>query len=162
MKLEHEKFQQLKQGKILDLKDEDFEALEEEGDPGWDFKGVLEILSQKGRNYSCLISPKVGTHSAEHYALLYDEDLVSVVKVGSLYPDMDDDTDDFERAPYWATFCAGEFDFTVVVVHTKPDDAEKECQLMDEVYAYVQEENGDEQDVLLVGDFNLQPNDGGV
>ena len=158
VKLKDEKFQQLKTEGPLDFKDEDFEEFEKEGYPEWDFREVLRILSiDKKRNYRCLISPKVGNDNAEYYGLLYDEELVSAVNVGDLYRDMDDGNDDFERDPYWATFCAGEFDFTVIVVHTDPDDAKKECSLMDEVYVEVQKANEDEQDVLLVGDFNLDP-----
>jgi len=159
VKLKGEKFQQLKTEGPLDFKDEDFEEFEKEGYPKWDFREVLRILSiDKKRNYRCLISPKVGDDNAEYYGLLYDEEFVSAVDVGDLYRDMDGGNDDFERAPYWATFCAGEFDFTVVVVHTDPDDVKTECGLMDEVYRHVQMKNGeDEQDVLLVGDFNLDP-----
>lgn len=53
------------------------------------------------------------------------------------------------------------FDFSVIVVHVtwgesvKPRDAE--VMALDSVYSYVQEENGNENDVLLVGDFNRWP-----
>ena len=160
MMLKDRKFQELKKnkGKILSFKDADFIELKYEGNPKWDFEKVLKKLSDMGRNYSCLISPKVGDENPEHYALLYDEELVCEVKVGGLIRG-NELVKKFERVPYWATFRAGNFDFSVIVVHTKPDNAKKECELMDEVYKQVQKKNGkDEDDILLVGDFNLQPN----
>lgn len=66
--------------------------------------------------------------------------------------------DKFIRPPFWATFRSGNFDFSVIAVHTQPKHAYLENKLMDEVYSHVQVENGpDEDDVLLVGDFNLYP-----
>ena len=131
------------------------------------------LLSEMGREYDYLISPKVGwvgDDYQEHYAFLYYRGLVTVVperetdeKKGSLYkkpikkPESDELKKNFIRPPFWATFRAGKFDFSVVVVHTQPKRSEDECALMDEVYKKVQERNGPEEDVLLVGDFNLEP-----
>ena len=42
---------------------------------------------------------------------------MSIVKDGEHYPDAADGEDDFVRDPYWATFRAGTFDFSVIVVH---------------------------------------------
>ena len=99
----------------------------------------------------------------ERYAFLYYKGLVNVVKDGELYPDKADGKDDFVRDPYWATFRAGRFDFSVVVVHVVWGDrvARRQAEVMElaEVYEYVQEANGTEDDVLLVGDFNREPSD---
>lgn len=151
-----------------------------------DLGKIIDRLSKDyGRKFKYLISPQVGWKGSryqEHYAFLYDEALVCVVpegadgnKNGSLYHEpidkpgtgMEDAEarrerrkvkDKFIRPPFWATFRAGNFDFSVVVVHTQPKHAYLENKLMDEVYSHVQEKNGpDEDDVLLVGDFNLYP-----
>ena len=62
------------------------------------------------------------------------------------------------RKPYWATFEANEFDFSVIAVHLSAGNVKKkrkQVKALREVYQYVQEENNGENDVLLVGDFNL-------
>ena len=74
-----------------------------------------------------------------------------------------DGKDDFARDPYWGTFRAGEFDFSVIAVHVVwgktvvPRKAE--VKALADVYRYVQAANGAEDDVLLVGDFNRNPTD---
>ena len=91
------------------------------------------------------------------------KDLISVVRPGELYPDAADGKDDFARDPYWATFRAGEFDFSVIAVHViwgkRVGPRKAEVKALTDVYRYVQESNGDEDDVLLVGDFNRNPTD---
>ncbi|MYC75402.1 hypothetical protein F4X10_06485 [Candidatus Poribacteria bacterium] len=133
-----------------------------------------KLLSQMGREYDYLISREVGwigDHYQEHYAFLYDKKLISVVpdretgeEKGSLYekpirrPELDKELrENFIRPPFWATFRADKFDFSVIVVHTQPKRSKEECELMDEVYKRIQKKNGEESDILLVGDFNLEP-----
>ena len=121
------------------------------------------ILLQMGKAYQYQFSPVVGRGVKERYAFLYREDLVSVVSPGELYPDAADGKDDFSRDPYWATFRAGEFDFSVIAVHVIWGDTvgprKAEVRALADVYKYVQEANGTEDDVLLVGDFNRNPTD---
>ena len=116
-----------------------------------------------GEMYQYQLSPAVGRGVKERYAFLYKRDLVSVVKQGELYPDAADGKDDFARDPYWATFRAGAFDFSVIVVHVIWGDTvgprKAEVSALADVYRYVQDANGTEEDVLLVGDFNRDPND---
>lgn len=131
-----------------------------------DLDKVMTILSKEmEKDYGCMVSPVVGWEDSrykEYYAFVYDKDIVSVVDMGGLYPDSTNRQEGkFQRNPYWATFRAGEFDFSVIVVHVtwgenvKPRNAE--VRALDAVYNYVQKENGDENDVLLVGDFNRWP-----
>ena len=126
-------------------------------------KRTQKILAQMGNAYQYQFSPAVGRGSKERYAFLYKSNLVSVVKRGELYPDAADGKDDFSRDPYWATFRAGQFDFSVIVVHVIWGDTvaprKAEVRALADVYRYVQEVNGTEEDVLLVGDFNRNPND---
>ena len=85
------------------------------------------------------------------------------VKKGELYPDTVDGKDDFIRDPYWATFRAGKFDFSVIVVHViwgkRVGQRQAEVKALGNVYRHVQAANGTEEDVLLVGDFNRNPTD---
>ena len=126
-------------------------------------KRTQRILLQMGKVYQYQLSPEVGRGVKERYAFLYKEDLVSVVSRGELYPDAADGKDDFSRDPYWATFRAGEFDFSVIVVHViwgnTVGPRKAEVRALADVYGYVQEVNGAEDDVLLVGDFNRNPDD---
>ena len=130
-------------------------------------KRLQRILSESGAEYGYLISEPVGREGSSHkerYAFLYYKGLVSVVTDGKLYPDAADGKDDFARDPYWATFRAGKFDFSVIAAHVVWGDsvADRRSEVMElaEVYAYVQEANGEtEDDVLLVGDFNREPDD---
>ena len=121
------------------------------------------ILAQMGKSYDYEFSPAVGRGVKERYAFLYKKERVSVIRPGELYPDTADGKDDFIRDPYWATFRAGEFDFSVIAVHVIWGDTvgprKAEVRALADVYRYVQEVNGAEEDVLLVGDFNRNPND---
>ena len=144
------------------LADYDFIAIVELRDEAV-LKRTQRILLQMGKAYDYQFSPAVGRGVKERYAFLYKRDLVSVVNQGELYPDAADGKDDFARDPYWATFRAGAFDFSVIVVHVTWGDTvgprKAEVSALADVYRYVQEANGTEEDVLLVGDFNRNPND---
>ena len=126
-------------------------------------KRTQKILLQMGKMYDYEFSPAVGRGVKERYAFLYRSKLVSVVRHGELYPDVADGKDDFSRDPYWATFRAGEFDFSVIAVHVIWGDTvgprKAEVRALADVYKYVQDANGDEDDVLLLGDFNRNPTD---
>ena len=147
------------------LIDYDFIAISELRDEKV-LKRIQKILSASGAEYGYLMSDPVGREGSPHrerYAFLYYKGLVSVVKDGELYPDAADGKDDFVRDPYWASFRAGKFDFSVIAVHVVWGDAvagrRAEVMELAEVYEYVQEANGAEDDVLLVGDFNREPDD---
>ena len=135
------------------LIDYDFIAISELRDEKV-LKRLQRILSESGAEYGYLMSEPVGPAGSPHkerYAFLYYKGLVSVVKDGELYPDAADGKDDFVRDPYWATFRAGKFDFSVIAVHVVWGDAvaDRRVEVMElaEVYAYVQEANGAEDRV---------------
>ena len=148
------------------LIDYDFIAISELRDEKV-LKRLQRILSESGAEYGYQISDPVGQAGSPHkerYAFLYYKGMVSVVTDGELYPDAADGKDDFVRDPYWATFRAGKFNFSVIAVHVVWGDAiagrQAEIMGLADVYQYVQKANGDtEDDVLLVGDFNREPSD---
>ena len=147
------------------LMDYDFIAITELRDEKV-LKRLQRILSESGAEYGYLMSMPVGWEGSSHkerYAFLYYKGLVSVVKDGELYPDAADGIDDFVRDPYWATFRAGRFDFSVIASHVVWGDSvakrQAEIVALAEVYQYVQKANGAEDDILLVGDFNRDPSD---
>lgn len=120
------------------------------------------MLRSWGLYYDYEVSDPVGRSpsSMERYAFLYDTDKVYVVEPGLLYPDPEDK---FTREPYYATFRSGNFDFTIIVVHVIWGDTvgerQAEIQELAPVFQDIQDANASEQDVLLVGDFNREPND---
>jgi len=138
----------------------------------YDFTALLEVrdedvlrrtenmLSTMGRNYNYLVSGAVGRGVKERYAFLYDQSRVAVVKQGQIYPDKDDH---FIREPYFATFRSGNFDFTVIAIHIiwgdRVSDRRAEIQKLAEVYERIKNSDPSEKDIILVGDFNREPND---
>lgn len=127
-------------------------------------KRLQKILTAMGKTYHYDISPKVGRGVKERVAFLYNPAFIEIVQPGERYPDEADGKDDFIRDPYWATFRAGKFDFSVIAVHiiwgNRVTDRRAEIMALGAVYEHVQERNGaDEDDILLVGDFNRDPGD---
>ena len=118
------------------------------------------ILEGMGRDYDYVMSPPVGAKVKERYVFLFDPQIVRVVEDGEVFPDPNDA---FLREPYFATFRAGEFDFTVIAVHVIWGDTVKqrrqEVQELANVYQAVQAADDAEQDVILLGDFNRNPDD---
>ena len=113
-------------------------------------------------DYRYLASKKVGTKRVkEIYVYLYRADKLKAIKCFVVYPDPEDD---FIREPFIALFKAGEFDFYVIKNHSIYGDSagerRDEARKLAGVYAVVQSQDS-ENDVLLMGDFNLSPTDSG-
>ena len=139
---------------------------------GYDFIAIVElrdevvlmrteaILEDMGRDYNYVMSPPVGAKQKERYAFLFDPQIVRVIENGKVFPDPEDI---FLREPYFATFKAGEFDFTAIAVHVIWGDSvnqrRREVQELANVYRAVQAADDAEQDVILLGDFNRNPDD---
>ena len=118
------------------------------------------LLDGMGKDYDYVISPPVGAKVKERYAFLFDPQIVRVIEDGEVFPDPNDG---FLREPYFATFKAGEFDFTAIAVHVIWGDTvnrrQREVQELANVYRAVQAADDAEQDVILLGDFNRNPDD---
>ena len=118
------------------------------------------ILVGMGRDYDYVMSPPVGAKVKERYAFLFDPQIVRIIEDGEVFPDPNDV---FLREPYFATFKAGEFDFTAIAVHVIWGDSvnqrRREVQELANVYQAVQAADDTEQDVILLGDFNRNPDD---
>ena len=114
----------------------------------------LDMINEaEGPEYAYVRSPRLGrTTSKEAYAYFYNTETVTHEE-GSDH--VYNDTDDvFEREPYIATFSSGGFDFTLVGIHTKPDDAPHEIGNLTIVVASVLAEDPDEGDIIILGDLN--------
>jgi len=118
----------------------------------------LEKINEvKGPEYAYVRSPRLGrTSSKEAYAYFYNTETVTHAEGSDhIYNDTDDV---FEREPYIATFSSGRFDFTLVGIHTKPDDAPQEIGNLTLVIASILAADPDEGDVIILGDLNADGN----
>lgn len=118
------------------------------------------LQSQTGVEWQYVASPLTGSgNAAEYYVFVYRTDRVEEIEgPRGLYPEPNGD--DFVREPFFATFRAGEFDFTIITVHVVWGDGTApprvaEVQKLDDVWVYVQSLDPDEDDLLLTGDYNL-------
>jgi endonuclease/exonuclease/phosphatase family metal-dependent hydrolase len=133
---------------IIELRDEEI------------LKRTQDMLAGMGRNYNYQISDEIGRGVKERYGFLYDKAKVALVVPGKVYSDKGDN---FIREPYYASFRSGNFDFTIIATHIvwgdKISERRAEIQKLAEVYKKIQDGDPSEQDVILVGDFNREPND---
>ncbi len=112
---------------------------------------LARINEEPGEDYEMYEGPRLGrTSSKEQYAAYYLPSRVQLLSA-STYPDPDDV---FEREPLVASFRAGNFDFTLLVCHIKPDSASAELAHMATAARSLLESNPSEQDIILLGDFN--------
>jgi len=124
--------------------------------------GLDRLLAQveldTGLDWERVVSTRVGEgNAAEYYAFLYQTDRVAFVECSSgVYPEPT--PDDFSREPFFATFRAGSFDFTLITVHITwgllASLRTAECQRLADVWQYVQDLDPNENDLILMGDFN--------
>ena len=98
----------------------------------------------------------------ERYAFMWRESELQPLDEGAIFPDPNDV---FSREPFVASFRAGNFDFTLITMHSiwgdSKDERRFEALLVDDVYRAVQDGDPNEQDVIVLGDFNLSPEDHG-
>jgi endonuclease/exonuclease/phosphatase family metal-dependent hydrolase len=126
----------------------------------------VELVNSQGANYQYVVGPRLGrTTSKEQYAFVYDADRVELVQ-GSVYTPTDPQ-DMLHREPLVASFvvratsasgaAGAPFRFTLVNIHTDPDETDQELDELDDVYVAVQQETR-EDDVILLGDLNVDEN----
>ncbi len=113
----------------------------------------LDVINGlEGPEYTFIRSERLGrTTSKEAYAYFYNTETVQYLSDTAFV--YDDTGDVFEREPYVASFISGGFDFTLIGIHTKPDDAYNEIGNLTLVFEYV-EGLGSERDIIALGDFN--------
>ncbi len=110
------------------------------------------VNSLPGSEYSYIIDERLGRSSSkEQYAFIYNTDTVIF---GNDSYTFNDTEDIFEREPFIAEFSSGGFDYALVNIHTKPDDAKKEICSLADVVNNAQEHFQNDDDVIVLGDFN--------
>lgn len=99
----------------------------------------------------------------EYYAIMYRTDKTRFVEGSSRV--WNDEGDKFDRDPFIATFKSGNFDYTIILIHTVFGDniSERrgEAAELAAVFMAVQDEDPKENDIILMGDFNLPASDAG-
>jgi endonuclease/exonuclease/phosphatase family metal-dependent hydrolase len=120
---------------------------------------ALELLRAinegDGPDYEMLLSGSSG-HQAddpsgqERYAYFYNKEVIRSLAGAQLY---EDSSSAFSRTPFVGRFAAGDWDFTLVEVHTQPTAAVAEIGALHQVVAWARATYRDD-DVIALGDFN--------
>lgn len=107
---------------------------------GTAFPNLCSLL----QGYRCLNSSRAGrTSSKEQYGVIYRK--VEVAGMRDYNPDAQDR---WERPPFQVEFRQGNYTFTVLVEHTKPDDTPREMAALDAVASSLA------GNVVVLGDLN--------
>jgi endonuclease/exonuclease/phosphatase family metal-dependent hydrolase len=120
----------------------------------------LGLINATGVRYDFVIGPRLGrTSSKEQYAFVFDTTRIEV-DPRSVYT-VADPADLLHREPLAARFRARgvppsqAFTFTLVNIHTDPDETASELDALAQVFVGVQQNGVGEDDVILLGDLNV-------
>jgi endonuclease/exonuclease/phosphatase family metal-dependent hydrolase len=117
---------------------------------------LVNTVNSGGAQYGYVVSERLGrTTSKEQYAYLYNTQTVQLTDTPHTYPEPAG-TDPFHREPYIASFrvLSGNFDVTLLVIHTDPDEATEEINALSQVVSYAKSAYPGEQDFIMMGDLN--------
>ncbi len=120
----------------------------------------VEKLNADGSKYDFVIGPRLGrTTSTEQYAFVFDTQRIEVDR--NSVATVGDPGDRLHREPLVARFrvrgppSSQAFTFTLVDIHTDPDETAGELNALDDVFTAVQQNSAGEDDVILLGDLNV-------
>lgn len=144
-----------------ELKHFDFIAIQEVRDTEILDRTIRMLKDRFQLDYRYVSIAKVGRGVKEIYAYLYRTDKVEYLDERGIFSDPEDR---FIREPSYALFRAGNFDFYIINIHLiygkTVSERRTEAERLKGIYILLQDSN-DENDVLLMGDFNLSPQDEG-
>lgn len=119
----------------------------------------VQRINSTGRRYDYVVGPRLGrTSSKEQYVYVFDAERIEVDR-NSVYT-ASDPSDLLHREPLVASFrvrgvTSGQpFSFTLINIHTDPDETDQELDALDDVFVAVQRASR-EDDVILLGDLNV-------
>jgi endonuclease/exonuclease/phosphatase family metal-dependent hydrolase len=119
----------------------------------------VDLINKTDRYYDYVVGPRVGrTSNMEQYAFLFDSAAVEVDR-SQLYTVADPD-DLLHREPLVAWFRVRgpppdqAFTFTLVNIHTDPDETTRELDALADVYRVVRDDGRREDDVIILGTLN--------
>lgn len=117
-------------------------------------------VNANGRVYDKVVGPRLGrSNSKEQYAFLYDTAAIEVNR-RSIFT-VNDPDDLLHREPLVAMFrvrgppAEQAFTFVLVNIHTDPDETTPELNALAQVYQSVRRASGGEDDIILLGDLNV-------
>ena len=120
----------------------------------------LYILNSGDRHYDYIVGVRQGrTASKEQYAYFYDTERIEVNDKWTYT--VIDKYDKLHRPPYVAHFqtlspsTENPFTFSLINIHTDPDETDQELDVLDDVYRVVANDGSQEDDVILLGDLNV-------
>jgi deoxyribonuclease-1-like protein len=120
----------------------------------------VEVINSTGRQYDFVIGPRLGrTSSKEQYAFIFDRASLEIDR-SQLYT-VEDPDDLLHREPLVGWFRArgvdpnAAFTFSLVNIHTDPDETDQELNALDDVFRIVRNDGRQEDDVILLGDLNV-------
>ncbi|REJ84659.1 MAG: endonuclease/exonuclease/phosphatase [Planctomycetota bacterium] len=118
----------------------------------------LAMVNTDGYHYDVVVGPRLGRSSSkEQYLYLYDTDRIELLE-GSVYT-VYDPHDRLHREPLVASFrvkgalSGNAWTFTLVNIHTDPDEVDDEVNALDDVIRMVRRTDS-EDDIILLGDLN--------
>lgn len=120
------------------------------------FPELVDLVNSDGSAYEYVVSERLGrTSSKEQYAYIYNTETAVLKSDPYTYPEPTG-TDPFHREPYIASFGSiiGDFDATLITIHTDPDEATSEINSLDDVVDYAVSHSPYDKDVIVMGDFN--------
>jgi hypothetical protein len=124
---------------------------------------LVELVNQSGGRYSYTISPRIGRPSTgyfEQYAYVFDT--TRIQSSPEVCYVVADEADVLHREPFCGRFQtvtrgAQPFSFTLISIHTDPDEISHELDVLADVFRSVRQYEYPEDDVILLGDLNAPP-----
>ena len=120
----------------------------------------VDLINSTGRHYDYVIGPRLGRSvSKEQYAFIYDAQSIEVDRTATYT--VSDPDDLLHREPMATPFRvrgpdpSQAFTFTLINIHTDPDETKQELNALDDVYRSVRTDGRGEDDVILLGDLNV-------
>ncbi|MBT5843474.1 MAG: hypothetical protein HOH79_00645 [Euryarchaeota archaeon] len=122
------------------------------------------INAKSNTTWDMVLSPRSGLQdddqsSQEQYAFYYNTSVFRAMGNGTLHDDSANDS--FQREPFIAQFqlldtngTGTGFDLSLITVHTKPAEALSEINALPHVVDTYLENNPNESEVVILGDFN--------
>ncbi|MBM4068215.1 MAG: endonuclease/exonuclease/phosphatase [Planctomycetes bacterium] len=120
----------------------------------------VQMINADGSHYDFIVGPRLGrTNSKEQYAFVFNTSHIEADR-GSAYT-VPDPRALLHREPFVVRFRArGQasvpaFSFNLVNIHTDPDETTTELNALADVFTSVQKNGSGEDDVILLGDLNV-------
>ena len=120
----------------------------------------VDLINAAGRQYDYVIGPRLGrTNSTEQYAFVFDRASIEIDR-SQMYT-VEDPDDLLHREPLIGWFRVRgpapeqAFTFSLVNIHTDPDETDQELDTLDDVFRVVRDDGRHEDDVIILGDLNV-------